>query len=198
MSYHTLHFVPVHAPDADLPDSPDLAPFAARKDAAKRTFLRQLVDHADEPFVGMQWDVPEMGRILIQMDIVQHTAALVTIGRYAEPPAECTLAMTLVLLSGLADGDDAALDLVKTTPGFCNNPHLGVEAYDAARDSARRPLMVQCFVDPKTYTNPHLRTLVEALADAFFDQFGTGSEEDEKADECEDGEDGEDGRAEAA
>jgi hypothetical protein len=184
--YHSLHFLPVlkqgtEPPTAaELPESPDLTPYAARRAAAKRTFLRQLVDHADEPFVGMQWDVPGLGRILIQMDLVQHTAALVTIGKYAESPDACSLLSTAVLLSGFAEADEAALNQLATTPGFADNPWLAPDAYDPARTAAR-PLMVQCFVNPDAFTNPHLRSLIEALADAFFDQFGTGAEGDEEA-----------------
>jgi hypothetical protein len=177
-TYHTLNFVPVYAPDAAPPPDPDLKPYAARKAKAKLTFLRQLVDHADEPFVGLKWDVPDLGRILIQIDLVQHTAALVTIGRYAEPPEACSLLATAVLLSGFPEADDAALDLLGSTAGFCDNPYLSLDAYEPARTAAR-PLLVECFITQPAFQSPHLRTLIQALADAFFDQFGCTSNEPE-------------------
>src|SRR5438874_2475664 len=115
--FYKLHFIPVYDPDADPPPEPDLEPFEARREKAKATFLRQLVDYADEPFIGMEWNVPELGRIVIQIDLVQHTAALVSIGRLNSQPegtavangqpapkdAACTMLMAAVLLSGFPD-----------------------------------------------------------------------------------------------
>ena len=123
--------------------------------------------------------------------VVQHTAALVSIGRLGEaseksgpsaPNTPCTLLMSAVLLSGFDDADGAALDLVAETPGFCDNPHLDVASYERARTLAR-PLMVQAFISQETFLNGHLRTLCDALADAFFTQFGATSEADEEDEE---------------
>ena len=199
-AFHRLHFIPIHAPGAQPPEGPNLAPFAQRREKAKAVFLRQLVDHADDPFIGMEWNVPDVGRIVIQMDVVQHTAALVSIGRLGEasdksgpsaPNTPCTLLMSAVLLSGFDDADGAALDLVAETPGFCDNPHLDVASYERARTLAR-PLMVQAFINQETFLNGHLRTLCDALADAFFTQFGATSE---AADEEEGDEEGPDKQA---
>ena len=180
-AYTTLQLVPMRE-DGVIPTDPDLTPFTALRDGLKRVFRQQLLANADEPFLGISLTLPDLGPTLIQIDIVQSTAAVVLIAQEAAEPNPHRLMATAILLSGFDDADEAALDLARRTPGFADNPFYPPETYDSARES-EKPLMVNCLISQEAFQNPHVRLICESLADAFFDLLGQSQDEEEDREE---------------
>jgi len=165
--------------DGVIPADPDLTPYADFRDGLKRIFRQQLLANIDEPFLGITLTLPELGPTLIQIDIVENTAAVVLIAQESIEPQPHRLLATAILLSGFDEADEAALEAAKQAPGFLDNPYYPPETYDSAREAAK-PLMVNCLISQEAFMNPHVRLICETLADAFFDMFGQTQDEDEE------------------
>jgi hypothetical protein len=165
--------------DGVIPADPDLTPFADFREGLKRIFRQQLLANIDEPFLGITLTLPALGPTLIQIDIVENTAAVVLIAQESIEPQPHRLLATAILLSGFDQADDAALEAAKQAPGFLDNPFYPPETYDSAREAAK-PLMVNCLISQEAFMNPHVRLICETLADAFFDMFGQTQDEDEE------------------
>jgi hypothetical protein len=179
--FATLQLIPMQA-DGVEPVSPDLSPYAKLRTEIKLGFRKHLLALSEEePYIGVFFNVPALGRVIVGIDSVKSTAALVTIALYKEPPEASTLLATAILLCGFKDADDMALDQAAQTPAFRDNPHYPIETYESAREGPR-PMMVNCMISQDSFKNPLLRLLSETLADAFFDMFGQ-SQVDDSADE---------------
>jgi hypothetical protein len=120
----------------------------------------------------METELPGLGRVMIQMGAVEHTAALATFAKLRPPPALPHLLIAAVMLGGFEAADEAALARMRTTPGFAGNQDLPVDVIADAARRGRRPLMVQVFNHPQCFEDALLRTMCDALGDAFFAQFG--------------------------
>jgi hypothetical protein len=172
--------------DGVIPADPDLTPYADFRDGLKRIFRQQLLANIDEPFLGITLTLPELGPTLIQIDIVENTAAVVLIAQESIEPQPHRLLATAILLSGFDQADEAALEAAKQAPGFLDNPYYPPETYDSAREAAK-PLMVNCLISQEAFMNPHVRLICETLADAFFDMFGQTQDDGEDGDADDDG-----------
>jgi hypothetical protein len=150
------------------PVEPDLSAYNA--DPLRRAFRGALLNYV-EP-IDLNFSIPDLGAIVVQLDVVQETAVLATILRPdANRPEQARLLASVMLLSGFAEADEAAIDKALETHGFFDVPNVPPETWESARGGAR-PLMVNLLATPEDFADPHVRMLCNTLAETFFDLLG--------------------------